>query len=76
MNCPLTPATWFRPSAGPRRPDGNAPVRIAGELAINIAPPTPCSTRITIRHSAPALPCSQVTASSTENTVNTAKPRL
>jgi hypothetical protein len=51
-------------------------VRIAEELAINIAPPTPCGTRITISQSAPAVPCSQVTASSTENTVNTAKPRL
>ena len=51
-------------------------MRIAEELAINIAPPTPCSTRITISQSAPALPCSQVTASSTENTLNTTKPRL
>ena len=49
---------------------------IADELANSIAPPTPCSARIAISHSAAELPFIQVTDSSTLNTVNTAKPRL
>ena len=51
-------------------------MRIAAEFANSIAPPTPCSTRMTISHSTPAVPCIQVTDSTTENSVNTAKPRL
>jgi hypothetical protein len=49
---------------------------IAPELANSIAPPTPCPIRMPISHSAPALPFSQVAASSSENSVKTAKPRL
>ena len=49
---------------------------MAEELAKSIAPPTPWPTRITISQMAPAVPVSQVTASSTEKAVNTAKPRL
>ena len=45
------------------------------ELAISIAPPTPCRIRITISHQAAAAPCIQVSDSTTENTLNTAKPR-
>jgi hypothetical protein len=49
---------------------------IAFELAISIAPPTPWATRMRINHRAAAVPCIQVTDSSTEKTVNTAKPAL
>jgi hypothetical protein len=49
---------------------------MAAALANSIAPPMPCRIRIAISHSAPAVPCIQVTASSTEKTENTAKPRL
>lgn len=70
------PATWFSPNARPRLSGGNASVMIALELAISIAPPTPWPTRIRISHSAPAVPCIQVTDSNTENTVKTANPAL
>ena len=76
MNEPAMPATWFRPRARPRSLAGNASVRIALELAISIAPPTPCRIRITISHQAAAVPCSQVTDNITENTAKSAKPRL
>ena len=49
---------------------------IALEFAISIAPPTPCNIRITINHRTPAVPCIQVTDSSTENTLKTANPAL
>jgi hypothetical protein len=49
---------------------------MALEFAISIAPPTPCSTRMMIIHSTPAVPCIHVAASRMENTVNTAKPAL
>ena len=51
-------------------------MRIALELAISIAPPTPCRIRITISHQAAAVPCIQVTDSRTENTAKIANPRL
>ncbi len=40
MNWPEMAATWLIPIAMPRWLDGNASVRIAGELAISMAPPT------------------------------------
>ena len=55
---------------------GNASVRIAPELAISIAPPTPWKIRMTIRYQPAAVPCSQVTDSMMENKANTAKPGL
>ena len=76
MNDPAMPATWFRPSARPRWPCGNASVRIALELAISIAPPTPCRIRMPISQYAAAVPCSQVSESRTEKNANSAKPRL
>ncbi len=76
MNEPAIAATPLIPSARPRWFSGNASVMIAPELANSIAPPTPCPIRIAISHSAPALPFSQVAASSSENSVKTAKPRL
>jgi hypothetical protein len=60
----------------PRCSAGKASVRIAAALASSIAPPTACKIRIAISQSAPAVPCSQVTPSRMENTVNTAKPRV
>jgi len=76
MNEPAIPATWFSPRARPRSLTGNASVRIALELAISMAPPTPCRTRMAISHQAAAVPCIQVTDSSTENAANMANPRL
>ena len=76
MKDPAIPATWFRPRASPRWSGGKASVRIAAEFANSIAPPTPCSTLMRISHSTPAVPCIQVSDSTTENSVNTAKPRL
>ena len=77
MNEPAIAATELMPSAMPRWWAGKASVMIAAELAISIAPPTPCTTRQTISQSAPAPPCERVErAGSTEETVKTAKPRL
>jgi hypothetical protein len=45
-------------------------------LAISIAPPMPCSTRMMISHMAPLPPSSGSTASRIEATVNTANPAL
>ena len=70
------PATWFSPSASPRSPGGKASVRIALELAISMAPPTPCMIRIAISHQAAAVPCSQVSDSRMEKPANSANPRL
>ncbi len=53
-NEPATAATLLMPSAMPRWWAGKASVRIAVELAKIIAPPTPCTTRPTISHIAPA----------------------
>ena len=60
----------------PRWLEGKASVRIALELAISMAPPTPCMIRIPISHQAADVPCSQVTDSMTEKKANSAKPRL
>ena len=46
------------------------------ELANRNAPPTPWKIRMTMIHSAPAVPVSQVTDSRIEKIVKTAKPRL
>ena len=53
MNWPEMPATWLMPIAMPRWSAGKASVRIAGELAISIAPPMAWMTRKPISHSAP-----------------------
>ncbi len=58
MNMPEIPATWLMPIAVPRWLDGNASVRIAGALAISIAPPNAWMTRKPISHSAPDGPVS------------------
>ena len=49
---------------------------IAVELAITIAPPTPCTIRITMISSAPALPLFGTSAQPIEPSVKIRKPRL
>ena len=53
-------AIWLMPSAMPRWLAGNASVRIAAEFAISMAPPTPCTKRQPISHSAPLAPVQRV----------------
>ena len=61
MNEPAMAATALTPSASPRSWLGNASVRMAEELPITSAPPTPCPMRIAISQSAADEPCIQVT---------------
>ncbi|SBW28829.1 hypothetical protein FDG2_6054 [Candidatus Protofrankia californiensis] len=76
MNVPAMPATTLMPSASPRCWTGKASVRIAVEFAKRNAPPTPCTIRHPMSHSAAALPSIQVTANRTEETPKIAKPML
>ena len=76
MNDPAIAATMLMPSASPRSLAPKASVRMAEELANKNAAPIPCTIRMTIIHRAPADPCSQVTDSKMQPTVNMAKPRL
>ena len=46
MNVPLMAAAWLTPMAMPRCPSGKASVRMAAELAISMAAPTPWKMRI------------------------------
>ena len=75
-NEPAMAAIELMPSAVPRWLAGKASVRIAVELANRNAPPMPCTIRQPISHSAPAVPCCQVTVRKIEATVKTANPRL
>ncbi len=75
-NEPATAATMFTPSAMPRWFDGNASVRIADDDAISIAPPTPCTTRQPISHSAPPPRWNGSKDSAMAARVKTTKPRL
>jgi hypothetical protein len=76
MTLPLIAASELIPSASPRWWDGKASVRMAFALANTMAPPTPWNTRMTMSQMAPSVPDIQVTVSSREKKVNTAKPRL
>ena len=76
MNAPAIAATALIPSARPRSSCGNASVRIAEELPIRSAPPTPWPTRIAIIHLAAAVPSSQVSESRIEHSVKIANPML
>ena len=76
MKVPLMAAAWLMPSAKPRRSGGKASVRIAAELAISMAAPTPWKIRMTMSQTPPAVPVIQVMLSSSEKKVKTAKPRL
>ena len=76
MKDPEVPATWLIPMAVPRWSGGNASVRIAGELAISMEPPTACTTRHKISHSAPLGPVNGSNGSATAARPKMAKPRL
>ena len=76
MNVPLKAAAWLTPRAIPRWLPGNTSVRMADELAISMAAPTPWKMRIVISQTPAACPVIQVTLNMRENTVKTAKPRL
>ena len=76
MNVPLKAAAWFTPRAMPRWLSGKTSVRMAAELAISMAAPTPWKIRITISHTPAAWPYIQVMDSISEKNVKTAKPRL
>jgi len=58
------------------RPTAKVRLPHAAELAVSIDPPTACSTRQPINHSAPWAPFNGSKDSSTEATVNTTKPAL
>ena len=76
MKEPARAATWLMPRAMPRWPTGKASVRMAMELAISRAPPTPWTTRRAISSSAPAEPTLGVRASAIEAAVKIRKPAL
>ncbi len=69
MNVPLSPATWLMPRAIPRWSSGKASVRMAEELAMSMAAPTPWKIRITTSHKAAAVPDIQVIVSKSEKNV-------
>jgi hypothetical protein len=73
---PAIAAIWLMPSAMPRRCAGKASVRIAVELAKSIEPPTACTRRQPMIHSAAPPPEPGVSANAIEDAVKTAKPRL
>ena len=70
------PATWLIPMAVPRWSEGNASVRIAGELAISMAPPVACTIRKPISQSAPPGPLSGSNGSASAPSAKTVNPRL
>jgi len=76
MNMPEMPATWLMPIAVPRWLEGNASVRIAGALAISIAPPTAWITRNPISHNAPEGPVSGSNGSASAPRAKTVNPAL
>jgi hypothetical protein len=76
MNEPVRAATWLMPRAMPRWLTGKASVRMAMELAISRALPTPWTIRRPISSSAPAPPTFGVKARAIEATVKMAKPAL
>ena len=76
MKLPLMAAAWLIPSANPRRSGGKASVRMAAELAMSIAAPTPWKMRMTMSQMPAAVPVIQVMLSRSEKKVKTAKPRL
>ncbi len=76
MNMAATPAMMLKPRANPRFSGGKASVRMAVELAINRAPPTPWTIRRPMRTLAPVVPENGISASPNEATVKMAKPAL
>jgi hypothetical protein len=69
-------ATALMPSAMPRCVVGSTSVRMAVELAISMAPPTPWTTRSRMISTAASGPVPNTVARRIEPTVNTRKPRL
>jgi len=76
MNDPAIAAIEFTLRAVPRWLIGNASVTMAAALANKNAPPIPCTTRQMISHSAPSLPCIQVTVRKMDAMLKIAKPRV
>ena len=76
MKVPLMAAAWLIPSAMPRWLSGKTSVRMAAELAISMAAPTPWKIRMVINQMPAAWPVIQVMLSMSEKKVKTAKPRL
>ena len=76
MNEPAMADTALIPSASPRSSCGNASVRIAEELAMSSAPPTPWTIRIAISQRAAAEPSIHVSESRIDPAVKIAKPKL
>ena len=60
----------------PRRLAGNASVRMAAVLAMNIAPPNACTMRKPMSHSAPWVPRYGSRLRAIDAAVNTTNPRL
>ena len=76
MNEPAMAAIILVPRARPRCLGGKASVKMAIELAMMRAPPTPWKTRMMIMNKTASRPCIQVTESMIEKTVKRAKPML
>ena len=76
MNVPEIPGDLVDAHRVPRWSAGKASVRIAGELAISIAPPVACTTRQPISHSAPPGRYIGSNGRASAPSANTAKPRL
>ncbi len=75
-NCPASAAIWLTPSAMPRCSRGKASVRIAAEFAVSMDPPTACTIRQPISHSAPAPAWNGSNDSATEAALKITKPML
>lgn len=75
-NCPASAVIWLTPKAVPRCSRGKASVRIAAEFAVSIAPPTACTTRQPISHSAPPPARNGSNDNATEATLKITNPTL
>jgi len=76
MNDPAIAAIMLVPRARPRWLGGKASVKIAVELAMMNAAPTPWKIRMTIMKMAASGPCIQVIDSMIEKKVKMTKPML
>ena len=69
MNDPAMAAIWLMPTAMPRSCGGNASVKMAVELAIRNAAPTPWKSRMITSQSPAAVPVIHVIDSISEKNV-------
>ncbi len=69
MKVPLKAAAWLIPRAMPRWWGGKASVRMAAELAISMAAPTPWPMRMVMSQMPAAWPDIHVTVSNREKRV-------